>query len=271
MQSRQILYGAIIAIINICIILQSINLYTKDFANKADNRTFYQTANQIDNKSTYNYMLKTEAGSSIIQTKISGVNPVALPEVTTNNKYIYLHAQYQEYLSHIETYTETTTDSNGDTHTEVKTRIVWEWEDVDSKSASVNELNIFDHKYSINLFSVNKYSIDIPLSDLFKDSKDDSNYQSTGNGSRTIWTGIPDNITTTFYGDLSTNGLQPIKFPNQKRDKIIRLHANQPIKKFMENELKANTPKPIMWVLLTILILIIITLGLIVLFIKIEE
>lgn len=261
--NKNVIYGVIISIINIIIVIISITMYTNDFANKADNRMFYQTANQIDNKADYDYMLQTEAGSSIVQTRISGINPISLPQVTTDKKYIYLHARYEEYLSHIETYTEVTTDAEGNTQTEVKTRIVWEWEYVGSDSKTVDQIEFYGHKYPIALFNLKRYNKSIPLKDLFKDSNSKSNYQSTGYHKRTIWTGIAAKIDTTFYADLNENGLQPIKFPNQKRDTSIRAHANQPIDKFLENELSANTPKPVLWTIITVFLMIFTTTGII--------
>jgi hypothetical protein len=254
LKTKKILSIIVFIIIQVVIVSISTNLYNTDFAEKADIRQFYQTANRVTDKSDFDYLLNTGAGRSIVQTELQAVDSVTLPQVTSGKKFTYISAKYQEYLSHVETYTVTVLDGKGKSHTVIRTRIVWEWENVGSDIKQANELTFFGHKYNQSLFDLGKYASDLPLKSIIKGSKDSSNIQDTGHYKRTIWYGIPDKFDTTFYADLSTNGLQPIQFPNQSRDKQIRLHANQPIAKFLENELQANTPHPILWTVITLVI-----------------
>lgn len=244
--------GTIIA--DVIIILLSMHMYNYDFQQKSDIRSFYQTANRIDNKNDFNYLLETGAGRSIIQSKISTNDPVTLPQISTKKKFIQIKAIHQEYLSHIETYE--TTDSKG--NVEMHTRIVSDWETINRETKTSKTIMFFNHSYSVEIFNLSKYEEDIPVKDIDKNSKDTDNVQDTGNDKRTIWVGIPESVNSTFYADLSQNGLQPIKFPGESRDKQIKLHKNQPIKAFLKNELDANSPHPIFWSIMTTLIIILV-------------
>lgn len=230
----------------------SLKWYNKDFANKADNRHFYQSANRIENKEDFDYLLDTGGGRSIVQADLSAVDS----QVNTEKKYASITAKYQEYLPHIETYTETHTDSKGNVTTEVKTRTVWEWENVGKDHKEAKTLSFFGHDYSSKMFMLEKYEEDIPVKDIIKGSKETGNKQYTRRDKRTIWYGVPAKFGTTFYADLTDNGLKPIQFPNQSRDKQIRLHKNQPIKVFLQDELESNTPHPVIWTIITIVIMI---------------
>ena len=80
------------------------------------------------------------------------------------------------------------------------------------------------------------------------------------------WTMFKDYENNVQYGigeDKNWVELQPIKFPNQKRDTSIFAYANQPIDKFLENELSANTPKPVLWTIITVFLMIFTTTGVI--------
>lgn len=254
---KKIIFGAVLMLWTIIVVV-SINLYNKDFAKKSDIRQFYQTANRIDNKDDFDYLLETKAGHSIIQTELSAVDSVSLNQVTSGKQFAYISATYQEYLPHTEIYTVTVSDGKGKSHTETRTRIVWRWDTVGNDTNQAKNVSFFKNKYSANLFLIDRYEKGIPLKDLFKDSNDNGNIQSTGFHKRTIWRGVPDKFQTTFYADLSDKGFAPVQFPNQKRDEQIRLHENQPIKTFLGDELKANTPHPIIWSIVTIIIMIII-------------
>lgn len=243
------------------IAIVSLNWYNKDFEKKADIRHFYQTANRITNKEDFEYMLDTDGGRSIIQADLAAVDPVTLPQITTGKQFTYIKATYQEYRSHVETYTITHTDSKGHVSTEVKTRVVWRWDTVGEDSQKSQTMTLFEHNYPTSLFLVDKYVNDIPLKKIFKSSKDKGNIQSTGFNKRTIWKGIPAKFGTTFYGELNEHKLKPIQFPNQDRDSQIRLHANQPINKFLEDELEDNTPHPVIWTIVTIVIMALIAVG----------
>lgn len=243
------------------IAIVSLNWYNKDYEKKADIRHFYQTANRITNKEDFDYILDTDGGRSIIQADLVAVDPVTLPQITTGKQFTYIKATYQEYRSHVETYTVTHTDSKGHVSTEVKTRTVWEWENVGKEHKEAKTLSFFGHSYSSNLFMLEKYEEDIPVKDIIKGSKETGNKQYTRRDKRTIWCGVPAKFGTTFYADLTDNGLKPIQFPNQDRDSQIRLHANQPINKFLEDELEDNTPHPVIWTIVTIVIMALIAIG----------
>jgi hypothetical protein len=244
--------AAIVVGLNLIIIFVSVLIYNNDFQHKLDIRSFYQTANRVDNKSDFDYLLKTGSGHSIIQTKLSAIDSVTLPQITSGKRFMALTVRYQKYQPHTEVYT--TTDGKGHVHTHIRT--VWRWDTVGEDSEISKSLKFFNSKYSTNLFAIDKYKKDIPLNQLFSGSKDTDNIQSTGLNRRTIWEGVPDEIKTTFYADLSAKGLMPIKFPNESRDERIRLHTNQPINVFLNNELQANTPHPIIWGTVTFLIMI---------------
>lgn len=258
---RKLIMGIVLIILWAIIGTVSLKWYNKDFANKADNRHFYQSANRIDNKEDFDYLLDTGGGRSIVQADLSAVDSVSLSQVNTGKKYASITAKYQEYLPHTETYTETHTDSNGNVTTEVKARTVWEWENVGKEHKEAKTLSFFGHSYSSNLFMLEKYEEGIPVKDIIKGSKETGNKQYTRRDKRTIWYGVPAKFGTTFYADLTDNGLKPIQLPNQSRDKQIRLHKNQPIKVFLQDELESNTPHPIIWTIITIVIMIVVALG----------
>lgn len=251
--------AAVIVGLNLIIIFVSVLLYNNDFQHKTDVRSFYQTANRIDNKSDFDYLLKTASGRSIIQTELSAIDSVTLPQVTSGKRFMALTATYQKYQPHTEVYTVTVSDGEGKSHIETRTRIVWQWDDVGEDTKLSQKVEFFGNKYCASLFAIDKYKKDIPLNQLFRGSKDTDNIQSTGVNQRTIWEGVPVKFKTTFYADLSDNGLIPIKFPNESRDQKIRLHANQPIDEFLKNELQANTPHPIIWTVITLIIMILIS------------
>lgn len=257
-KTKIILLIIALILVEFTVISVSTILYNRDFQSKSDIRNFYQSANRIDNKSDYDYLLETGAGRSIIQTTLNAVDPVTLPQVSSGKKFTEISATYQKYQPHIETYTVTTTDSKGKSHTETKTRIVWKWDTVGNETKVAQKINFFKYDYDTNLFAVKKYEQDIPVKDVVANSNDSSNVQDTGFRSRTIWSGVPEKFDTTFYADLIGGSLKPIQFPNQKRDEQIRLHKNQPIDKFLANELEANTPHPIIWTIITALIVIVI-------------
>ncbi len=255
---HKILAGIVVGL-NLIIIFVSVLLYNNDFQHKSDVRSFYQTSNRIDNKSDFDYLLKTGSGRSIVQTELSAIDSVTLPQVTSGKKFMALTATYQRYQPHTEVYTVTVSDGKGRSHTETRTRIVWRWDDVGEDSKVSQNIEFFGNKYRASLFAIDKYKKDIPLNQLFSGSKDTDNIQSTGLHQRTIWEGVPAKFKTTFYANLSDKGLIPIKFPNESRDQTIRLHANQPINIFLKNELQANTPHPIIWTVITLLIMILIS------------
>lgn len=241
-----------LVIVELIIIIGSTMLYNRDFAKKADIREFYQSANRIETKSDFDYLLETGSGRSIIQTELSAVDGVTMNQISTKRKFIVIKAKYQKYLPHTETYT--TTNSKGETKTH--TRIVWEWETVGRDVKTANQVKFFGSVYDTSLFAFEKYEQEIPVKEIIKGSNDSDNVQSTGNGSRTIWTGVSEKVRTTFYADLTDSGLKPIAFPNEPRDKQIRLHKNQPIAVFLKDELKANTPHPVAWTIITMLFMI---------------
>ena len=242
----------------------SLKLYNKDFANKADNRHFYQSANRIDNKDDFDYLLDTGSGRSIIQTEISAIDTVSLSQVNTEKQFASITAKYQEYLPHIETYTVTHTDSKGNTTTEIKTRTVWEWETGGRDHKESKDLSFFGHTYPSKMFILEKYEQPVPVKEIIKGSKVSGNYQYTRSDKRTVWYGVPAKFGTTFYADLTDSGFKPIQFPNQSRDTKIRLHKNQPIKEFLQNELESNTPHPFIWTTITIFIMLLIAVAAIV-------
>ncbi len=251
--------AAIVFGLNLIIIFVSVLLYNNDFQHKSDVRSFYQTSNRIDNKSDFDYLLKTASGRSIVQTELSAIDSVTLSQVTSGKSFMAITATYQRYQPHTETYTVTVSDGKGKSHTETRTRIVWRWDTIGEDNRISKELKFFDNKYSSSLFAIDKYKKDIPLNQLFNGNKDTDNVQSTGFNQRTIWEGVPNKFKTTFYADLSDKGLVPIKFPNESRDRQIIFHSDQPINKFLKNELKANTPHPIIWAVITLAIMILIS------------
>lgn len=94
--------AAIVIGLNLIIIFVSVLIYNNDFQHKSDVRSFYQTSNRIDNKSDFDYLLKTGSGRSIVQTELSAIDSVTLPQVTSGKKFMALTATYQRYQPHTE-------------------------------------------------------------------------------------------------------------------------------------------------------------------------
>lgn len=84
------------------------------------------TATKVSDANNFDYIRRTNVGFFIAEGKLIANDTISLPDIP--GIYSRIDKVKEEYRSHVETYT--TTDSKGNTTTH--TRIVWEWERVDS-------------------------------------------------------------------------------------------------------------------------------------------
>lgn len=93
-----------LVIVELIIIIGSTMLYNRDFAKKADIREFYQSANRIETKSDFDYLLETGSGRSIIQTELSAVDGVTMNQISTK-KNLLLSKPNTKNIYHIQKHT----------------------------------------------------------------------------------------------------------------------------------------------------------------------
>lgn len=165
---------ATLAVFIICCFIGMIvfNATTND---EQENIEKLKTASVSDNKKEAEYLIKTGAGRVIIGGKVNA-DEIKLPsEINNKVDLMYLKRVEQQYLSHIETYT-VTVGTGKDAHTETRTRIVWEWENINSEVYKPDKINLYNATINFDNTNISYLSDFVSASQLIKGNNRDYFY-----------------------------------------------------------------------------------------------
>lgn len=202
---------------------------------------YYQIMRVANNKSDFDYLLKTNAGrTGIDNAEVKTLDPVTITGLT--KQYSYVKSEREEYTEH----SVTTTDSKGNT----TTTYYWSWDYTDSKKASSKYITINGIKTKTNSFDnptqklkLSKKNTDLHHIDGWFGGSDPwisskGNYLYTDSDTRYSFTYTPLKYKTTIFAKLSDNKVQPLSKSGlietyNKSVKKVKQQKNDHSKKLM--------------------------------------
>lgn len=126
----------IIASISIIAIMLLIGILisNKISERQMDKNEIYYKAAKIDNSDMFEYGMRTNVGNAFVYGELAAVDTVTYPEI--KGEYMYIEKVEERYERHERTVTET--DSDGNTHT--KTEVYYTWDTENTESKTVKEI-----------------------------------------------------------------------------------------------------------------------------------
>lgn len=247
---RELLASIVIAILLICL---GLFIYGKIADKVLSDSAIYNTALKVKDKDTFNYVIDTQQGNIIVQTKMKVKEPVSFPEL--KGAYAYVKKSREEYTMHTETYT----DSKGKVHT----RTYWSWDYAGSESKEAKQLVLYGNTYDINKFSLVSTE-GLRASDALKaeyKNRLTGYYYYTSGHVRYSYNVVPTTFDASFIAKAGEKGLSSM--PQKSK---INLQETD-IKGLLANvESAGKTKKIVFWIVWGALII-----GVVVLYVKAEN
>lgn len=117
-----------------------------------------QKATKIENKTAFDYAVKTEQGNILTSGKIKTTKPVKFPEM--DKSYLQVEKIREVYTMH----TRTVTDSKGHSHTET----YWTWDYMGSSYKKSKYVTFKGRKYPAKLFDYSEYDHNVSANKILK-------------------------------------------------------------------------------------------------------
>lgn len=223
--------GLVLAVIAFLILNQQVS-------NKQSEANYYQTMRVANNKSEFEFMLRTNAGrTGVNDAQFTAKDSVSFPEI--KGEHMYIERVKEHYTMKTRTYT--TTDSKGNTQTHTEVYYEWDVVDRDKKKSDVALINGIETKtksIGLNVEALKMTSSNVDLSKvksaswfgLFESSPklERDGYIYAGSNDRFYYNVVRAEFKSTIFVDLKDKQVLPLS-----GEKVIRLYSEsvQAVKK----------------------------------------
>jgi hypothetical protein len=162
-----------------------------------------QKATRVEDKTKFDYAIRTQQGHILTYGKIKTTKPVKFPEM--KKSYLQVEKTREEYTMH----TRTVTDSKGNTHVET----YWTWDYAGTEYRKSEHVTFKEHKYPAKLFDYSAFNHEVSASNILK-----SKYSSDWTGDyyepafhvRYYYSVVPIKVNGSMLANAGEHGLKPI-------------------------------------------------------------
>lgn len=204
---REILVSIIIILIALSL---GIGLVSAVENAMAETNEIYYKAIKIDNDDRmFHHAKRTDAGIALVYTDVKALDTVTFPEIS--GEFMYIEKVREDYTMHTRTVTET--DSEGNTRT--RTEVYYTWDYVGTESLVNKEVEIFGEIYSSTKFNFDKLMKELRLTknNFIGDGRlrlKSDGYVYRGSDTRYYYNYVPKEVKSNFLIDFSGNDIKPV-------------------------------------------------------------